>query len=129
MSNFETAQAKLRELYPNGDERERVERFRQRHPEKAREIERMVKVLRPVVAEIVGTVVMAAIKPLVARIRELESNGLKYCGVYQGDQAYLRGSMVTHEGPGWVSRRDTKGERPGDCEAWQLAIKRGRDAR
>jgi hypothetical protein len=59
----------------------------------------------------------------------LEEGGIKYCGIWSAETAYAKSSMITHDGSGWVARRDTAGKRPGDNDAWQLAIKRGRDAR
>jgi hypothetical protein len=88
------------------------------------------KVLVPVIAEIVEEIVVAALRPLVQRIRELESNGLKYAGTYQPDQTYTRGTMVTHDGSMWCAVRDViPGERPGDNDAFRLCVKRGKDAR
>lgn len=61
------------------------------------------------------------------RVRELESCGIKYCGTYQRAMDYGRGSVVTHQGSGWVALKATNQE-PGSGGDWQLMVKRGRDA-
>jgi hypothetical protein len=69
------------------------------------------------------------LRPLRERIEQLEAGGLKYVGVYQPAQAYARGSVCTFDGSGFVALRDTINEKPGSSDAWQLAIKRGRDGK
>jgi hypothetical protein len=65
------------------------------------------------------------------RVAELEAGGLIYCGVWAADgSAYRKGTLVTHAGSAWIALREVKpGEQPGTCDAWQLAVKRGKDGR
>lgn len=51
-----------------------------------------------------------------------------YRGVYQAEQQYQPGQGVTWDGSMWVALRETDA-RPGTDDSWQLAVKRGRDAR
>lgn len=54
--------------------------------------------------------------------------GLQYCGVFVHGKSYNVGDAVTSDGSLWICRTDT-GQKPGADGAWQLAVKRGRDAR
>ena len=66
---------------------------------------------------------------LEARVQALEARPeLKYCGVWTEGEAYGEGDFVTHGGSMWHCYTPTK-ERPGTTDAWQLAVKRGKDAR
>jgi hypothetical protein len=51
-----------------------------------------------------------------------------YRGTWVPATTYARHNSVTHGGSLWIARIDTK-QKPGDGDAWQLAVKRGRDAR
>ena len=63
------------------------------------------------------------------RVADLETRPtMSYCGVWKEGAAYQRGDFVTHDGSVWHAWQQTA-ERPGTSEAWQLAVKRGRDAR
>lgn len=64
-----------------------------------------------------------AIKPLLARIAQLEQRGFK--GAYQKAMAYPAQSLVVHGSALWFSVREIPcGETPGDGNTgWQLAIK------
>ena len=66
------------------------------------------------------------IAALQARVDELETGTLKYCGVYQPSASYQRGSVVTFDGS--ASTRAVTAERPGTTDGWQLMVKRGKDA-
>src|SRR5690606_7927469 len=70
----------------------------------------------------------AEVERLESRVRELEGRGIKYCGTYQRALVYERGAVVTHQGSAWIALTDT-GAEPGSDTAWQLMVKRGRDAR
>ena len=52
------------------------------------------------------------------------------CGVHKDGITYQRGDGVTHGGSWWIAQRDTD-ETPGmpGCDAWRLAVKRGRDGK
>lgn len=84
--------------------------------------------LMKAIAPAIGEFVAAAVAPLRARILELEKGGIKYCGVHQRALDYKRGSLVTHEGSAWCALVDTR-DVPGKSDAWQLAVKAGRDGR
>jgi hypothetical protein len=67
---------------------------------------------------------------LTDRIKVLEDRpDLRYSGVWQQDQVYGSGNFVTDGGSLWHAKRASVGERPGVGDAWQLAVKRGRDGR
>lgn len=72
------------------------------------------------------------VRELQSRIRELEIDGAKYCGVYQRAMSYKRGAMVTHNDLTWVVVADEvlPMEIPGRSNSWQLCekSKRGVDA-
>ena len=72
----------------------------------------------------------ARITALETRLTELESAGIRYCGVHQRAVNYKRGDCVTFDGSMFVAVVDTgPNEIPSASNAWQLAVKRGADAR
>jgi hypothetical protein len=81
----------------------------------------------------IGRFVGDRIAPLRQRIDELEKRQaqcqLKYMGVWSHDQYYQEGNFVTHAGSLWCCLKAQTMERPGSCADWQLAVKRGHDAR
>lgn len=63
------------------------------------------------------------------RLKDAERKGLRYSGTWQRALEYKQGDVVTHDGSAWVCLvPETKGK-PGDGLAWQLFVKRGRDAK
>lgn len=69
------------------------------------------------------------IDQLERRLAEVEGEPLAYKGTHEVGRLYERNSVVTHAGSMWVALRRTQ-QRPGDGgDAWQLAVKAGRDAR
>jgi hypothetical protein len=63
------------------------------------------------------------------RLAAVELRGLEYRGIWQRAVAYCRGAAVTHDGSLFIALADTEGAEPGSsASAWQLAVKRGRDA-
>lgn len=82
---------------------------------------------RCVHALIAGAVASTASKltALSARIEQLETGGVRYCGIWQRALPYRKGTVVTSGGAMWVALRDTaEGEQPGKTlDAWQLASK------
>ena len=69
------------------------------------------------------------IKKLTERLSALEKRPeFKYAGVWKNDAVYGLGTFCTDGGSMWYARRANVGERPGACDAWQLSVKRGRDA-
>jgi hypothetical protein len=69
--------------------------------------------------------------PLHKRIAQLEARPeLKYAGVWKAETSYSEGAAVTQDGSCWIAKTFTlPGQKPGDCDAWQLAVKRGKDGR
>ena len=65
------------------------------------------------------------------RVAELEAKPTtKYRGVWKTDTLYADGEMVTDHGSVWASKANNNASRPGGGNStWQLAVKRGRDAR
>ena len=71
-----------------------------------------------------------AMRVLRAEVREPQKRpDLKYVGVWNQDKVYGAGNLVTEAGSVWHTQRANVGERPGAGDAWQLAVKRGKDAR
>lgn len=71
----------------------------------------------------------ARLDSLEARLTALEDRGLEYRGVFTPGECYRRGDCVTQDGSLWIARTKTTA-RPGvDPEAWQLAVKSGRNGR
>ncbi len=68
------------------------------------------------------------IKALETRLAEVEKGGVKYVGTWQRAADYKRGCLVTHGGSMWCAIRDNRDTTPGTSDAWQLAVKAGRDA-
>lgn len=63
-------------------------------------------------------------------IAELKARpSLKYEGVFDAQKVYTVGSFVTDDGSLWCCMEACVGVRPGNSGAWQLAVKRGRDAK
>lgn len=50
-----------------------------------------------------------------------------YQGVYDPSCTYEKHNSVTCGGCLWIARRDTS-DKPGTSDAWQLAVRKGRDA-
>ena len=74
--------------------------------------------------------VITANNRLVERVAHLEARPeLKYSGVWRRHQVYGSGTFITDGGCVWHATRATVGERPGSCDAWQLAVKAGRNGR
>ncbi len=72
---------------------------------------------------------LSAFETLEARIRALEERPvMRYCGVWSADDHYAEGEFCTHAGSLWACREKTR-SRPGTDDTWQLAAKKGRDAR
>lgn len=74
-------------------------------------------------------------RPLADRLAELEKTAaelkaqptLRYIGTWQ-PASYKHGTAATWAGSLWVAMRDTT-SKPGTDDAWQLAVKRGRDGK
>lgn len=76
------------------------------------------------------------IDALELRLQEVENKGVVYRGVFNPSDDYRRGDLVTYGGSIFHCTRPTQGVSPyhGDGakavdHPWQLAVKRGRDAR
>ena len=67
---------------------------------------------------------------LEARIAEIETRGVRYCGTRQRASLIGAATWCTHEGNLWACIEDAQpNEAPGASTKWQLAAKAGRDAR
>lgn len=91
--------------------------------------------LADAIQEWVKREIAAAIEPLAATVKAVDARcgpgaGLRYRGIWQRAQDYAQGSVVTHDGSGWVALRDVgEGAVPGHSpDGWQLFVKRGSDA-
>lgn len=49
-------------------------------------------------------------------------------GVFKSGETYVAGNCVTWGGSAWICQKDTS-EKPGDGDAWRLAVKKGRDGK
>jgi len=91
--------------------------------------EQSMKALMGALAPVIHAHVEKVTAPLKARIAELEAKPeMKYRGIWTEKTIYPVGSFVTDGGSLWHCNARTH-ERPGTCEGWTLAVKRGRDAR
>lgn len=78
-------------------------------------------------AALVKQYVGARMKPLEARIAELEARPEpRYCGVWKADESYQPGNMTTDHGALWYCNQTTTA-RPGSGagSGWSLAVKSG----
>lgn len=89
-----------------------------------RDAAELVRLLRGGLAPLVDE-----IRALRARVHDLESRGIKYCGTWQKALDYKRGDVVTHAGSAWVALAEQTRAEPGATGGWQLMVKAGRDAR
>src|SRR5258705_12808621 len=71
----------------------------------------------------------AALVAMQKEVKELrrEVAAKEYKGVWQEGQ-YEKGNLITHGGSMWIALKDSQ-DKPGTRDAWQLAVKRGRDGR
>ncbi|MCK1431070.1 transposase [Bradyrhizobium sp. 87] len=82
----------------------------------------LMAAIAPTIAECVA----AQLKPLRARILELEKGGgVRYEGVWQAPRSYSRGAWVTFDGGVFHCNADSTRDKPGSSSAWTLAIKSG----
>jgi hypothetical protein len=70
------------------------------------------------------------LEQLEARVAELERSleQRSYKGVWDGSVTYQEHNSVSLAGCLWIAKRATF-DRPGTSDAWQLAVKRGRNAK
>ncbi|HHX91373.1 MAG TPA: hypothetical protein GX700_16730 [Paracoccus sp.] len=60
-------------------------------------------------------------------VKEARLPGISYRGVWKAGE-YLTGDSVTFGACQWIATADTD-EKPGEGKAWQLAVRKGRDAK
>ncbi len=60
------------------------------------------------------------------RLAEVEGKGIKYAGVWQRAQDYVRGDVATHDGSAWVVIAEQTRATPGTTDGWQLLVKGAR---
>ena len=63
------------------------------------------------------------------RALEAEAGQREYKGVWSDGAKYAKHNSVTYDGCVWICRADQARVRRSDGTDWQLAVKRGRDAR
>lgn len=80
------------------------------------------------IVEVVKSYVEREIKPLKARVAELEARQLKYSGTYRDSEVYRAGEMVSHAGSLWHCEATTA-SKPGTDSTWKLCVKRGEFSR
>lgn len=69
-----------------------------------------------------------SIDVLLKRIEQLEARpAMQYKGVFDADESYVAGDMITYQGSMWHCEKNHHGEFA--HEAFKLAVKKGRDAR
>jgi hypothetical protein len=77
-------------------------------------------------ADAVVEIIKSAVSPLVARIEQLEHRPeLQYRGVYEDNQAYGPGCLVTNCGSLWLCLAATT-VAPGSNSNWRLIVKQGK---
>ncbi len=52
-----------------------------------------------------------------------------YQGVWNAEGKYARGQAVTWDGSFWIAMKDDAAGKPGRCDDWRLAVKKGRDGK
>lgn len=62
------------------------------------------------------------------QLAAVRSKGIEYRGVWEDRAEYQQGDVVTDKGSMWVARGCSRGMRPGASDAWQLAVKRGKNS-
>lgn len=70
------------------------------------------------------------IDALERRLAELESNGLKFSGVFSTALSYPRGAVIHHRGAAFIATRNVEsgGVEPGNGNtAWHIFAQKGRD--
>ena len=74
---------------------------------------------------------LAPVRDLEARVQSLEreSEQREYQGVWRPDFEYLKHNAATFDGGMWLCRVDRTTQKPAEGDDWQLAVRRGRDAR
>ena len=78
---------------------------------------------------VVSNTLTEQVAALTARVSELEAKPrLRYRGVYDISMMYEAGDFATYDGSAWHCQRPTT-DKPGTSDAWQLAIKRGKNGR
>lgn len=66
---------------------------------------------------------------LAATVAQLSAAPMEYVGTYDTSKTYRRGQFVTDRGSCWFCRAATTSARPGGNSDWQLAVRKGDDAR
>ena len=80
------------------------------------------------VADLMKAYTDRRVAKLEERLQTLEERPMRYLGVYENGKAYFKNSVCTHGGSMWIALSDTI-QPPGETDAWQLCVKRGRDGK
>lgn len=62
-------------------------------------------------------------------VKTVRLPGIVDRGVFKADGEYLRGDAATFGGCLWIAQKDAPEGKPGEGDAWRLAVKKGRDGR
>jgi hypothetical protein len=78
----------------------------------------------PAVAEGLMNFLGPILKDIEKRIAELEQQAVKYRGIWNEEETYSAGTLITFQGGMWYAASASAGERPGSgSSAWTLANK------
>jgi hypothetical protein len=83
-------------------------------------------------ADVIVTVLKAALTPLKERVAALEQRDVAaachWAGVFNDAETYTAGALATHSGALWIALVKVKGVRPGGGDGcWKLVAKSGTD--
>jgi hypothetical protein len=105
--------------------------YAKKNPREAAIIEAVCSGIVPEIADFIDNRIKALrdeIKKLTSQVDELQNRPtLLDAGVWEQGKTYRAGSLVSHQGGGWIAQAETKGVRPGDGGLWRLAIKRAKE--
>ena len=69
------------------------------------------------------------LEKLEAGMQEVADNGFRYRGYWRDGMTAKRGDAFTHDGSMWWTIRDTSEAPSKESLAWQVAVRKGRDAK
>jgi hypothetical protein len=81
-------------------------------------------ILENEISKLLVTVIKTVKKDI---LDQIEGQGyVRYAGTWDADAEYARGTLITHDGSGWIATGPvTKGAKPGRAAEWRLAVKSG----
>lgn len=63
------------------------------------------------------------------RVKEFRLPVVTDRGVFKIGTVYRKGDGITDQGSFWIAQKDEVTERPGSCDGWRLAVKRGQNGK